>query len=366
MKLLFITNVPSPYRVEFFKELGKLCDVTVLFEKATSDERDSSWKNYSFDGFNGIILKSIKKSAEKAFCPSVIKYLSSKKFDRIIVADVASLTGMLAIQYMKLLHIPYYIEGDGAFAKSGNGFKEKVKRHFIKGAKGYFSTSQMHDEYYLAYGADEKRIFRYPFTSLKNEDVLQEIPKYEQKLALREELGMREKHIVLAVGRFIYIKGFDILLDAAKNISKNVGVYFVGGEPTEEYLKFVQENNLHNIHFIGFKNKNDLKKYYIAADISVLPTRGDAWGLVINEAMACGLPVITTNRCIAGLELVKNDVNGYIVPVDDSESIAISINKIINDSLLLEKMATNSLETIKDYTIENMAKTHKNIISMEL
>ena len=59
MKVLFITNVPSPYRVEFFKELGKHCDLTVLFEKSTSDERDASWKNYSFAGFNGIILKSI-------------------------------------------------------------------------------------------------------------------------------------------------------------------------------------------------------------------------------------------------------------------------------------------------------------------
>ncbi len=75
MKILFITNIPSPYRIEFFKELGKLCELTVLFEKGASDERDTSWKNYSFDGFNGIILKGKKHSTDMSFCPTVNKIM---------------------------------------------------------------------------------------------------------------------------------------------------------------------------------------------------------------------------------------------------------------------------------------------------
>ena len=57
MKVLFLTNIPSPYRVDFFNEIGKYCDLTVLFEKGFSNERDTSWKNYSFDNFKGIFLK---------------------------------------------------------------------------------------------------------------------------------------------------------------------------------------------------------------------------------------------------------------------------------------------------------------------
>ncbi len=365
MKILFITNVPSPYRVEFFKEFGKHCELTVIFEKSTSDERDNSWKNYNFDGFNGIILKSLKSSVDKAFCPSVIKYLNSKKFDRIIVSDIASLTGMFAIQYMKMFRIPYYIEGDGAFAKSGKGFKEAIKRYLIKGAKGYFSTSEMHDEYYLTYGAKKSEIYRYPFTSLKESDILDKVPEYEEKVNLRKELNMTEEHMVLAVGQFIHRKGFDVLLNSAKMLSKNIGIYFVGGEPTEQYFKIKEENNLENVHFIGFKQKQELKKYYLASDIFVLPTREDIWGLVINEAMACGLPVITTDRCIAGLELVENDFNGYIVSTEDSKAIAVSIDKILNDQTLAERMSFNSLEKIRNYTIEKMAETHKSVFLEE-
>ena len=62
LKVLFITNVPSPYRVEFFNELGKYLNLTVIFEKSTSDERDSSWNNYAFENFEGIVLKGIKIS----------------------------------------------------------------------------------------------------------------------------------------------------------------------------------------------------------------------------------------------------------------------------------------------------------------
>ena len=79
--------------------------------------------------------------------------------------------------------------------------------------------------------------------------------------------------------------------------------------------------NLNNVHFIDFKNKDTLKEYYHVADVFVLPTREDIWGLVINEALAYGLPVITTDKCMAGLEMIENGKNGYIIPVNDVKKI---------------------------------------------
>ena len=68
MRVLFFTNVPSPYRVEFFNELGKLCELTVVFEKKTSNERDKSWGEYKFETFNGVFLPGISISTDSAFC----------------------------------------------------------------------------------------------------------------------------------------------------------------------------------------------------------------------------------------------------------------------------------------------------------
>ena len=78
MKVLFLTNIPSPYRVNFFNELGKLCELTVVFERGASSERDDSWKNFHSEHFRAIVLKGKKQGVDSAFCPGVIKYLKKK------------------------------------------------------------------------------------------------------------------------------------------------------------------------------------------------------------------------------------------------------------------------------------------------
>lgn len=360
MKILYITNVPSPYRVDYFNELGKYCDLTVLFEKNTSDERDSSWLNYKFKNFKGVFLKGHSYKTDGAICFDVVKHLKNNTYEKIICTNFTSPTGMLAIEYMRRKKIKYYLESDGGFAKNGKGFKEWLKKRYISGADGYFSTGATHDKYYLAYGAEPNKIYRYPFTSLKEKDILTSVPSAEEKAKIRAELSLPEKRIILSVGQFIYRKGFDVLIKAAKNFPENCGVYIVGGQPAEEYISLKEELGLTNIHFAGFKLKEELKKYYMAADLFVLPTREDIWGLVINEAMSMGLPVITTDKCIAGLELIENGVNGYIIPVDDEKAMAEKINYILKENLSLS-FGIKSLEKNSGHTIEKMAEVHINV-----
>ena len=104
--------------------------------------------------------------------------------------------------------------------------------------------------------------------------------------------------------------------------------------------------------------------YLKASDVFVLPTREDIWGLVINEAMACGLPVVTTNKCNAGLQLVKDGVNGYIVDVDDPDSLADSLNKIL--AVTDDSMQKAALDTIREYTIESMVDRHIEILNSNI
>lgn len=361
-RLLFITNIPSPYRVAFFNELGKKCSLTVLFERHASSERDDSWKNYMFLNFKGIVLKGKKFDVDKSISFEVIKYLDKEKFDEIIVTNVATPTGMIAIQYMKAKRIHYWIEGDGAFVCDDNILKKRIKSHFISGAKGYFSTSKEHDRYYKTYGAEEKRIYRYPFTSLKDEDIAENAASTEERNALRNKLGITEEKIVITVGQFIPRKGFDVLIDACKSFKDNIGVYIIGGKPTEEYIKLKEASGFKNIHFFDFMLKPQLNEYFRASDLFVLPTREDIWGLVVNEAMAQGLPVITTDRCIAGLELIENGKNGFIVPCDSPEIFAKKINAVLCDDELKNAMSAESLKKISNYTFSKMADTHLKVL----
>ncbi len=365
LKVLFIVNIPSPYRVSFFNELGKYCDLTVLFEKSTSDERDASWKNYEFNHFKGIFLKGYSVGAATAICFDVKSYLNKDEYDYIVCANFTSPTGILAVNYMKRHNIPYWLECDGGFAKSGKGPKELLKKYVMSGAQGYLSTGKDNDKYYEIYGAEKSKIYRYPFSSIKADDVVTEVLSETEKLQLKEKLGLGDGIVALAVGQFIPRKGFDVLLKAASKLNEKVKICFVGGEPTDEYLNIKEELNLDNIFFEGFKLKSQLREYYLAADMFVLPTREDIWGLVINEAMAYALPVITTNNCAAGNELIEESVNGYLVDVEDDINLAKRIDELAKDKDLRQSMAKANFVKMQEYTIEEMAKRHIEIFSKE-
>lgn len=357
MKILFLTNIPSPYRVDFFNELGKYCELTVAFEGESATDRDKKWKAAEFQNFKAIFLKGIRTKSDQFLCFDIIKVIKGG-FDRIIVGGYSTPTGILAIEYMKIHRILFWIEADGGMISQDSRIKFWIKKHFISTASGWFSSGRVTTEYLEYYGAAKEKIHLYSFSSLLKADILETVPSAEVKEKARKKLGMSEDGIVISVGQFIPRKGFDVLLNAWKKIPDSYGLYIIGAEPTEEYLKLQKSLALKNIHFVGFKNKRELKEYYIAADLFAFPTREDIWGLVINEAMANGLPVITTNKCVAGLELVEDSVNGYIVPVEDGKALAEKIIYVLDNDDIRRKMEKNSLNKIKKWTIENMAKQH--------
>lgn len=360
IEVLWITNIPSPYRVDFFEGLGQKVDLTVLFEKSKSDERDDSWIQDSFNNFQAIILNGINIRTDSSFNFKVRKYLKqAKKYDYIVVSNPLTITGMYCIQYLKNHKLLFYIETDGGFPKEGNGFKERIKRYFIGSAQGWLSTAKIHEQYYLQYGADKEKIFKYPFTSVKAEDVLEKPVSNSEKAYLRTELGIKQEKMILAVGQFIPRKGFDLLLKVAGNLDNNIAVVLLGGEATEEYLQIIEQQQLRNVCFPGFIKKNDIQKYYRAADMFVLPTREDIWGLVINEAISAGLPVITTDKCIAGTELIVQKKNGFLVPVDDEEKLLEAIQIIIENDSFIKSMSAESLKIARQYTIEKMVEWHE-------
>ena len=363
LRILFFTNIPSPYRVAFFNELGKYCDLTVCFEGKNATDRDDKWRADSARYFSQVFLNGIRTGADNFLCLGIQKYLRLQ-WDHIIIGGYSTPTQMLAIEYLRIKKIPFIFEADGGFIKEDKKMIYTIKRHFISSADMWLSTGKMTTDYFVHYGAEQQRCYIYPFTSLVQKDIDNTLISHDEKIRLREKLNMTESRIIITVGQFIYRKGFDVLLKAMNAIPEDVGVYFIGGVPTEEYLEIQRQNGLDNAHFIGFKTKDELNEYYRAADLFVLPTREDIWGLVINEAMAKGLPVITTDKCGAGLELVRD--NGRIISADYVTELAEAINELLRDENVLRRMSERSLEIIQGYTIEKMTKEHIAIWNNEL
>lgn len=364
-KILFLTNIPSPYRVDFFNVLGTKSDLTVLYERHTAKSRDLKWSTGTERNFKEIFMKGIKLGDDIAVCPSVLKYITSK-YDVVIFDGYSSPTAMLAIISLYIRKIKFIISADGGFIKEETTFKKKFKSFFIRKASAWLSSSDDTTNYLIFYGAKKDKIYKYPFTSILKKDI-SGITDKNEIIKLKKKLNIKEDKVVLTVGRFIPVKGYDILLTACNGLPEDIGVYIIGGTPTQEYVELKEKYNLKQVHFIDFKPKEQLKQYYKTANVFVLPTRGDVWGLVINEAMSFGLPIVTTDKCVAGVELIENWKNGFLINVDDSEMLREKILTILSDEQLQYQMSIENVKQIENYTIEKMAERHLEIFNnMEL
>ena len=362
-KVLFLTNYASPYRVAFFDMLGEQLDLTVLFSERIEDKKHRS-ADWFISGEGKFRLVQLKKRVAavkgRDLCTDVIHWLK-QPWDHIILCGYSSPTVMLAMANLKLRKIPFWMEVDGGLIRQDSKPNYLMKRALVGSATRWLSTGSATTDYLVHYGAVRERVEEYPFSSLSDKDLLEKSLTPEEKQDLRRSLGLEEGKLILSIGQFIHRKGFDVLLKAAAKLQPDAHIYIVGGEPTQEYLDLYSSLGLTNVHFLGFMKKEQLLLHYKAADLFVLPTREDIWGLVVNEAMAFALPVITTDRCVAGLTLVEEGRTGYIVPVGDDAALAEKMNLALSSDL--SAMGAAALEKVRPYTIENMARVHCQILS---
>lgn len=361
LKVLFLVNIPAPYRIDFFNELGKYCDLTVLIESKSAEHRNEEWLKKEAVHFNSVCLTP-KKVLNRTICFDVLDYVKAD-YDIYVIGVYNTLTSILAMNNLKKHHKKFIISVDGGYIKDDNPIKKWVKTKLLSGATYWLSPSAESDRYLTHYGADINRIRRYNFTSILEKDLIQgKNISTGSKTVLREKLGITERKLILSIGRFSYDrgygKGYDILMKLAERMPSEVGIYMVGDDPTEEFLEWKEKKNLNQVHFIGFKSKEEIADYYKAADLFILLTRGDVWGLVVNEAMCYGLPVIASDKCIAGIELIHNGKNGYVVSLENTEYILSAIDSIFNDDSTAKEYSEYSRNMIQDYTIEKMASQH--------
>lgn len=360
---LFIQSVyPAAYRVGVFSELNKYFDIFVVFETKTGDKRNNKFFIKEFD-FNYCFLDEQK--GKKKYIRELKKL---KEYDYVIAYDYSSKSSMRLILKCILNRMPYLINCDGAILKDDKFLKKFVKIFFISRSIACLANGKSAEEYFKKYGAKSENIYQHKFSSLYKRDILKKPISLEEKDNLKKKLNLNYKKIFISVGSFIYGKGYDILIEAVKQIKNINGVGFIiigGGEELENYRKKIKEYNINNIEFIDFLPKERLIEYYDCSDIFIFPTRGDIWGLVINEAMSRGLPVISTDKCIAGNELIKNGFNGEVIKTGNVEELQKVINKYCNiDRRSLRTLGIYSLTTIKNYNIESIADSHKEVIEL--
>lgn len=174
-----------------------------------------------------------------------------------------------------------------------------------------------------------------------------------------------DKVKVLYVGKLYQIKGIPRIINLIKKHEwQNIEFWIAGGGPCEKEIVNMQKEN-YPVRYLGYiGNRNDLVSIYQNSDVLILPSYRENFGIVLIEAMACQLPVITTD-CAGPREIVEDGVNGMILPQNNEESFKDAILALANSPALRDKFGRNGREKVeKMYDVKKAASRWMEIIEM--
>lgn len=353
-KIIILTNIPAPYRVDFFNQLSESFDLEVIFyakriKNFGWEEQEKKQKfTYSFL-FSENKLKWIVE---------LFFILKRNKEAIFVIGGYSLLPEILSIIYLKILKIEFFLNLDGGFIKK-NYLRTKLKRFLIRSAKYCLSSGSNTTNTLIHYGANPNNIFEYHFSSVMEKEILLKPLNKVEKNEFRKINNLNpDTFYLIFVGQLIHRKGIDILVDAMTHVFENIELLVIGdGELLPELKKKTIDTKIsERIHFLGRQSKNKVLEFLKLSDVFVLPTREDIWGLVLNEAIACGLPVIATKETGAVYSLVSEGKNGYLYHCNSPEILVKHIDSIYNEDLI--KFGEVSLSIAKNYSTEKMVEDH--------
>ena len=365
-KVFLLHNVISPERLPIFEALSRKVDLDVYFCTIQSKYRRSKAELLKKYSFSSNILKSIVLNLGDKH-PLVISYnllfkLLFKPYDYYIVCEnlPIMLTTVIILLVTRLFGKPFIlwsgvIEHNYKETWQKNPIKNllvKIYRKFLyKCSNSFIAYGEMARKYLIKQGVSKNSI------SIGTQVIADEL---SEDLSLGSDHTFAGKTVVLFVGHFRKRKGMDYLIKAFKSLKRNDSVLVIAGSGEEEdHLKSLAEGTDH-ILFPGFVQGQQKTKYYSLADIFVLPTLDDCWGLVVNEAMSFGLPIIVTEKAGCAPELVKD--NGIIVPAGNVEALKGAMQKLLDNDRLRRQMGWKSKEYIKKYDVNYAVNAFVNTI----
>ncbi len=316
------------------------------------------WDLDLLSGYRHSFLRNFGKGEgyERLINPGIVPALLRGNYDAVIFfLGWGTITSLLGIAACRIKGTPFFLFGDSSFPPPPRFLRDTFLRNLFRMTEGFLVSGVVNAKYYEHYGADPSRFFLVPWAIDNTRFIEGSRFAPGEREAMRERFGFRDDQLVSVFSaKLIARKDPMTLLRAVDRMQHRDrgAILFLGhGELRAELEQFVRERNI-NAHFAGFVNQTDLPKYYAAGDVFVLPTLDDPRGTVTNEAMACGLPVIVTDKLGAVGDIVLDGDNGFVFPAGDDAMLARQLDALIENPSMRDRMAQRSRELIDawDYT----------------
>jgi len=365
-RVVIITEIISPYRIPVFNALARHqeIDLHVIF-MAENDPTERQWLVYKDEiRFSYEVLSSWRRRVGRhSFLLNwgAETALQQAAPDFIVCGGYNYVSSWQSMRWARRNHIPFILWAESTIRdlRSGHALIEFLKTRFLRGCDAFVVPGKSSIDYLRSYGVPEEMILTAPnavdtrFFSQRAEVICRNATAHRQALGL-------PARFFLFVGRLVPEKGIFDLLHAygalAPEVRKEMGLVFVGDGAARSALhQRAAAISPGAIHFAGFRQREHLATYYALADVLVFPTHTDTWGLVVNEAMACGLPVISSSAAGCVADLIKSGWNGRVVSGGDIGQLASAMDELGRNPDLRLLMGQRSRQRIAQYSPEAWA-----------
>lgn len=359
-----IHNIISPYRIPLFKSISghNEIDLTVYYCSESHDHRkwdipDSD--TYQHEILNGISFDTKYVPFTYHINPSIIRNIYDDGLDILIIGGCSDFTTQIGYFTAKILDIPVILWSEQISESQSyiNAINYPIKKWIASNANSLIVPGQHAKRFHTQLGATPDKIFFAP-NIIQNEKYIKKSQNYSQYAEdIKRAHGLENKTIILFVGQLIHRKGVKFLLQAYKKLQQDrsdVALLIVGdGIKRKKFEDMATNGGIDNIWFTGWVSETQKLIYYALSDLFVLPTREDLAPLVLNEAMASGLPVITTDAVGTSEDMIEGGKNGYIVPSEDSNMLYKRMGQLVDKPAQLSSMGERSREIIQErFSIE--------------
>lgn len=350
--VFFYTNTLAPYMFHRWELMLKEFPKTKVFVTRKPDKgRPWNFKTNEMPFPCFYFPETIKLTYHFAISFGLFKFLLTQKNETRIhlLEDVSGLNTILLM--MLFPNDKFYIINDGGFVSTTKRFGQKLRWNLVgKKCSGTMTPGNFGFRYMNAWGFPSRKIYN----SYLSHDCVA-FTKYfiskdaiGDRIKIRKSLGVQEGDLLLLCNsRLMDIKRIEDLQQAIEFLPEEVCdrlvVCLLGDGPYKEPLTILKEQKVVRFNWVPSVEYKEVKKYFNASDFMVLPSERDIWGLVVNESLSLGKPVICTD-VIGASEMVVNGENGFKIPPRSPEILADCIKSLVLDTELRERLSKNALK----------------------
>jgi glycosyltransferase involved in cell wall biosynthesis len=331
-----ITEIPTPYRLPMYERLAARSDIDLEVLFCAAEEPDRPWRANSglakvphrFMRGWAPTIRTRRNTFVYEINRDVLRILRRARYDAIVIGGYSVFAEQAAIIWARASGTPYLLHSESHAHKARGSLKLLAKSmlvpQFVAHAAAGLAVGTLAAEYLESYGLPREQIRLVPNTIDVDAYASVAAATRADATTVRARYDLPPRYLFYA-GRLVEVKGIRELLVAHRNLGPTAPPLLIAGDgPLRTEVSAAE-----NVRWLGFRQPNELNELFALADRTIVPSLSEPWGVVVNEALASGSPVIATDAVGAAHDLVREGVNGAIVPTGDVTALTRALSRVM-------------------------------------